>query len=203
MMADRVFKASEYPFTDLPQFCKEVSTPLKYNKIKRKGGGFEFKMYNPESRKFYFGNPLFIVDGHMTKDFDYLATLEFQNIDSIRLYYDNVRLSNDFGFAGFSGVVIISSIDGTLAPPSDPFTQVYTVEGLQPSIAWEQPSIKTEVPSFRPQLFWSPVVQTNSQGSAEVFYQQSDDRSHFQITVVAQSADGRRGQVIRQYQVLP
>ena len=203
MVANRVFKASEYPFTDLPQFCKEVSTPLKFAKIKGKGGGFEFKMYNPESRKFYFGNPLFIVDGHMTKDFDYLSTLDFQRIDSIRLYYDNVRLSNDFGFAGFSGVVIVSSIDGTLAPPTDPFTQIFTVEGLQSVNSWEQAPLQSDVPSFRPQLFWSPAVQTDANGSAEIFYRQSDDRSHFQITVVAQSVDGKRGQAVQQYQVLP
>jgi hypothetical protein len=203
MVADRVFKASEYPFDDLPQFCKEVSTPLKFAKIKGKGGGFEFKMYNPESRKFYFGNPLFIVDGHMTKDYDYLSTLDFQRIDSIKLYYDNVRLSNDFGFAGFSGVVIVSSMDGSLAPVTDPFTQIFTVEGLQPGISWEQAMVKTEAPSFRPQLFWSPTIQTNHQGSADIYYRQSDDRSHFQITVIAQSSDGRRGQAIRQYQVIP
>jgi len=190
---DRQFKASDYPFEDIPSFCKELSTPLKY--VKDHNGGFEFKMFNTESRSFYFGTPLFIVDGQMTKDAIYLASLDFQEIDKINLYYDNQRLSNDFGFAGFSGVVIIYSKEGSLKVPQAPSTQLFKVKGLQPLISNSTGNMdfKSGDPIFKPQLLWEPTLETNANGHLEVTYRQSDDVSQFQIEIVAQSQDGRRG----------
>ena len=187
---DRSFNASEYPFETIPAFCKELSTPLKF--VKAKKGKAEFRMFNPESRTFYFGSPLFIVDGQMTKDIDYLSTLDFQKIDQINLYYDNQRLSNNFGFAGFSGVVIITSKDQSLKVPITPSTQSFKVSGLQPNIVNNQ-QVSSEEPIFKPQLLWEPALDTDSNGHLELSYLQSDDISQFKIEIVVQSPDGRRG----------
>ncbi len=188
---DRIFKATDYPFESIPSFCKELSTPLKF--LKERKGAFEFKMFNPESRNFYFGTPLFIIDGQMTKDVKYLSTLDFQSIDEISLYYDNQRLSHNFGFAGFSGVVIISSKEGKAGVPIDPSTQVFQLNGLQSNIVDLQEDWTVEEPVLKPQLVWEPALSTNSRGHLEYSYQQSDDISQFQIEVVVQSEDGRRG----------
>jgi hypothetical protein len=198
---DREFKAANYPFEDLPRFCKEISTPLKYDKDKE--GGFEFKMINPESKRFYFGNPLFIVDGQMTKDATFLAKVDFQEIDKINLYYDNQRLSDNFGFAGFSGVVIISSKEGSLKVPQVPLTQEFQVSGLQLLISnsTEDMDAHPEEPIFKPQLLWKPTLQTNFDGHLELTYRQSDDISKFKIEVVAQTKDGRRGNTHLIYRV--
>jgi len=187
---DRSFKATDYPFENIPSFCKALSTPLKY--LKEKKGDFEFRMFNPESRNFYFGIPLFIIDGQMTKDVAFLSTLDFQSIDEISLYYDNLRLSNNFGFAGFSGVVIITSKDGGLEVPVAQSTQVFQVNGMQPKIV-ETANDNHEAPILKPQLVWEPTLNTNSNGHLEYSYQQSDDISQFQIEVVVQAKDGRRG----------
>lgn len=189
---DREFIPSEYPFEHLPEFCKELSTPLKY--IKGKKGSAEFKMFNPESRRFYFGNPLFIIDGILTKDPVFLSSLNFQELDRIQLYYDNQRLSNYFGFAGFSGVVILSSKEGKLLIPEDSATQTFSVQGLQPLLNHE-PQLPTdlEIPILRPQLLWDPDLSTDSKGELELSFQQSDDIGTFQIEVMVQSENGRRG----------
>jgi hypothetical protein len=188
---DRTFKATNYPFKSIPSFCKELSTPLKF--LKERKGAFEFKMFNPESRKFYFGTPLFIIDGRMTKDVKYLSTLDFQSIDQISLFYDNQRLSNNFGFAGFSGVVIITSKEGNAKVPVDPSTQVFQLNGLQLNIVASRENWTAEEPVLKPQLVWEPALDTNSRGHLEYSYQQSDDISQYQIEVVVQSEDGRRG----------
>jgi hypothetical protein len=165
---------------------------LKY--IKGKNGSGEYKMFNPESRRFYFGNPLFIIDGILTKDPVFLSSLNFQELDRIQLYYDNQRLSNYFGFAGFSGVVILSSKEGKLLIPEDSATQTFSVQGLQPLLNHE-PQLPTdlEIPILRPQLLWDPDLSTDSKGELELSFQQSDDIGTFQIEVMVQSENGRRG----------
>lgn len=199
---DREFRAADFPFEDLPRFCKEISTPLKYDKDKQ--GGFEFKMFNPESRKFYFGNPLFIVDGQITKDAAIIAALDFQQLDIINLYYDNLLLSDNFGFAGFSGVVIINSKDGSLKVPQASSTQVFQVSGLQPLISNSAENMDAHPgePIFKPQLLWERTLQTNSDGHLELSYRQSDDISLFQIEVVGQAKDGRRGHGMLEYRII-
>ena len=197
---DREFKGSDYPFATLPEFCKELSTPLKFMNSKKRTT--EFKMFNPESRNFYFGNPLFIIDGRLTKDIEYLSTLDFQEVKTIKLYYDNQRLSNLFGFAGFSGVVIIESKEGLLQVPNDNTTQLFELQGLQYMLNREQNFPNTmEEPVFRPQLLWEPALTTDTDGELGLTFQQSDDISTFQIEVVVQSEDGRRGIGRKQYKV--
>ena len=199
---DREFDASDYPFADIPSFCKEISTPLKY--VKGENGDFEFKMFNPEGRNFFFGNPLFIVDGQMTKDAAFLTSIDFLKIDQISLYYDNQALSNNFGFAGFSGVVMIYSKDKDLKVPQEPSTQEFTISGIQPKLAPDEnvEPLSNSVPALKPQLLWKPSLGTNNAGRLELTYTQSDDISEFQIEVVAQSDDGRLGHGQITYQVV-
>jgi len=199
---DREFQASDYPFENLPSFCKELSTPLKYEKDHK--GGFNFRMFNPESRNFFFGTPLFIVDGQMTKDVTYLSSLDFQKIERISLYYDNQGLANNFGFAGFSGVVMIYSKEQNLKVPQSPTTQVFQINGLQPSIILDSEPLDSQdkEPLFKPQLLWNPSLDTNADGQLEISFQQSDDISEFQIEVVVQSEDGRRGHGRLEYRTI-
>jgi hypothetical protein len=187
---DRVIKTDDYPFETLPAFCKDISTPLKF--IQEKNTRDKFKMNNPESRKFYYGSPLFIVDQQVTRDVDYLSNLEFQQLDSIYLYYDNQKLTEFFGFAGFSGVVVINSKRGDLEVPNDLRIQEFSIGGLQPEIVKHenQPS---ELPRLNPLLLWEPSLNTNQNGQAGFSFVQSDDISIYQIEVVAQSSDGKRG----------
>lgn len=189
---DREYHTPSYPFQDLPAFCKGLSTQLKY--VKNKQDGYQFKMFNPESRNFFFGTPLFIVDGQLTKDVEYLTALDFTALEKIMLYYDNLRLSNNFGFAGFGGVVVLVSKDGELKVPESSSTQEFRINGLQavPSLL-ESVDEDPRMPMFKPQLLWKPALVTDSVGGVEISFQQSDDISRFQIEVVAQSEDGRYG----------
>ena len=200
--ADREFNSSDYPFETLMQFCKEISTPFKYIKQKKTAG--EFKMFNPESRNFYFGNPLFIIDGVLTKDMEFLTSIDFQSLDEIKLYYDNQKLSNQFGFAGFSGVVIIKSKEGMLEVPVASTTQVFQLQGLQPVLEPNfQFSNDSKDPLFKPQLFWEPNLTTDNNGKASLSFQQSDDISIFQVEIFAQDQQGRRGVARVVYSVTP
>ncbi|GJM29410.1 MAG: hypothetical protein DHS20C17_20450 [Cyclobacteriaceae bacterium] len=195
---DRRIKATDYPFENLIDFCNEISTPLKF--VTEKSAGSSFKMFNPESRNFYFGSPLFIVDQQLTRDVDYLSSLEFQKLDSISLYYSNQNLSNYFGFAGFSGVVVITSKSGNLKVPRDLLTQQFNIGGLQPEMVEDKPHRPPQVPLFQPRLLWEPSLNTNQQGRAAFSFTQSDDISVYQIEVVAQSAAGLRGYRKLEYQ---
>jgi len=193
VVPDQVYQTENYPFPDLPSFCRGLSTQLKYIKDKNAGRHI-FKIFDPESRNFYFGTPLFMVDGQITKDVEYLESLDFSVFERIEMFYDSQRLNDYFGFAGFSGVVVITSKQGNLTVPEHKLTQEFTVAGLQPElIIYNAPENNPDEPDFRPQLLWRPALETDAEGKLELSYYQSDDISRFQIEIVAQSEDGSYG----------
>ena len=193
VVPDQVYQTENYPFPDLPTFCKSLSTQLKYMKDKNIGRQV-FKIFDPESRNFYFGTPLFIVDGQITKDVSYLESLDFSVLDRIEMYYDSQRLNDYFGFAGFSGVVVITSKLGNLMVPERKLTQEFTVAGLQPEVIISDISQSNPAePDFRPLLLWRPALETDNQGKIELSYYQSDDISRFRIEIIAQGEDGSYG----------
>lgn len=187
---DRSIRINDYKFfPTLPLFLKEVPTTLKYRKTK--GKQYTFKMFNPgfRRREFYTGNPLFIVDGQIIKDQQFIATLDMREIEKLDLFFNEGSLQQYFGEIGKSGVVFISSHSGRIKLPEN---NTINISGLSypPTypIAIESP--KSEVPIFRPLLYWHPQLQTNSLGECDFAFIQSHDKGKFMIEVVAQTADG-------------
>ena len=99
-------------------------------------------------------------------------------------------------------MVIITSNEGSLEVPIDPSTQIFQVHGLQLPLVEIETEWNLEEPVLKPQLVWEPSLDTNSDGQLEISYRQSDDVSQFQIEVVAQSKDGRRGYGRMVYQIV-
>ena len=99
-------------------------------------------------------------------------------------------------------MVVIESKEGLLQVPDDNTTQFFELQGLQHPLSPEKGfSSNMEDPVFRPQLLWEPDLTTDTNGELDLTFQQSDDISTFQIEVVVQSEDGRRGVASIQYPV--
>jgi hypothetical protein len=200
---DRLIRLSDYePFPDITSLFRELETPLKFRK---KDGRQAARMFNRDRRQFYRGDPVFLVDGQLTTDAAYIANIDIDNIEEIGLYYDATKLNELFGLLGLGGVVIMKTGSEPLMMPSSVAPNRFSIAGLQPpaSFAAVPKDRESEQPVFRPLIFWQGTLSTNSDGKAFLKFAHTDDRSTFQIKVVAQAPDGRIGFGTGKYWVEP
>ncbi|MCB0689849.1 MAG: hypothetical protein KDC53_25085, partial [Saprospiraceae bacterium] len=151
------------------------------------------------------GPPLFIIDGKMTRDADFVARLPISAVETVELFLDAPKLRSSFQAIGVSGVVRITTSIANLKLPEADAGNIHTIYGLQPKAHF--PGFNAQVltdqkhePFFRPQLFWNPDIPVGPDGMASTTFVQSDDTGPFLIEVVFQTADGRRGTKSFQYE---
>jgi hypothetical protein len=189
-------------FDDLYTFLTEVSTPLKLRK--ENDGSLYARMFNPDPRVrvFYQDPPIFIVDGKITRNVNFLQDLDITKLEVIDEFFDFNRLNTYFGKLGSNGVVVVeTSIPNLQLPETDEAT-IFSVSGLLPEATLlPMENVGSQQPVFKPQLFWLAGGQTNSQGQLDLRFPHSDDLGTFVIEVTARSEDGKMGYTTRRYQV--
>ncbi len=205
MDPNAVYKISEYSsFKDIPTFFRELVTPLKFRYKKKKG--YTAKIFNSaqNARKFFSGPPLFIIDGIITRDANFVAELEIQNIDRIEIFNRKEKLNEYFGPIGVNGAVLIFSKKGISDYPVFDFANYYSINGLQVKkdfIPYHPDKVDRHEPVFQPLVYWNSSLSTDEQGEASFSFFQTDDLGVFQIQVVAQDEKGRISCETFQYSV--
>ena len=198
---DASFIIKEYEdFEFMSIFFKENLTPLRFEF--QDDSTYLAKMYNPKNQsaydKFFRGRPLVIVDDIVTRNGDFLARMRMVDVEKVELYYDLKKLNKQYKLFGSNGVTKITTYDKIESLPVFEANNVVTINGVQKAAnypAFDPAQINNNrlQPFFRPQLYWNPDLTTKKDGKANFNYFQSDDRSTFQIRVVAQSEDGKIG----------
>jgi len=194
LSADRSLRPADFEaFEDLATFFREISTPLSF-KLDRKSGLHSAKMYNPGSFTDYPSAPIFVVDGKITRDADFVARLKCSQIENLDLFYQPDKLFGYFKAIGRSGVVHIRS-KAEIAIPEGEAADVFALSGLQAPMAFPalSPAQLKSSPTqawLRPQLYWNPLLRTDANGQASFSFGQSDDWGTFRIQVLAQGSDG-------------
>jgi len=206
---DARYSVKEYEsFKDMKSFFGELLTPLRFKQ--EKDSTYIATLFNAKggrrSNTILNGPPLFIIDGKMTRDADFVAKLPISAVETVELFLEASKLRTYFQAIGVSGVVKISTSIANLKLPDADAGNIHTIYGLQPPADFPQinPKLKTvkeHQPIFRPQLFWSPDVVVES-GNASFSFYQSDDTGAFEIKVVFQAKDGRRASKSYQYHVV-
>jgi len=205
---DLVIEVKDYEsFDNLATFFREVPKPLRFRLDK--DSTYYAEVANPQalSRNFYYsGKPLFIIDGKITRNADFVGRMPTDQIQEIGLFFRRASMREHFNVFGNSGVVVITTSIPDVEIPEDEAEDILPVTGLQaeapfPVFHPDQLDNNPHLAFFRPQLYWNPVVETDENGQASFSFYQSDDRSTFRIEVVAQSEDGRMGRGVLEYEV--
>ena len=128
-----VFKVDEYErFDRIYDFFTELMTPLEFRKS---GGKYLASMSNPKATRVQFfrlgGSPLFIIDGKVTRNADFVAQLSMSNVESIEIYYSPEELRRQFNVLGSGGVVKINTVIPVFELPEDDADDLFPVPGLQ------------------------------------------------------------------------
>ena len=195
---DKEYNLRNYStFEDLPMFFTEVLTYLKF---KKSGKKFIAQMTNPTPtwEGFYPGDPLFIVDGKITRDADYVARMEYSHLEQVDLFFDQKKLKDQFNVLGKSGVVTISTDLPKIILPKNDESRIFSINGLQPEANFpvfetSQVNNNKRLPFFRPQLYWNPNVTIQPNGEGRFSFTQTDDDSTFKVRVIVQGENGEMG----------
>ncbi len=179
-------------FPTMEDLLREVVPFVQY----RKGGiakGVRMMMRYPSGNKVSKSNPLFVVDGVMTRDPAYFMSLKPKDILTVKLANDPNKLQQ-LGKIGESGVVLIESKKGTLADSLRNASNV-PVTGLNAAVAFHnqmQPaqSPSKRVPDLRSTLFWEPKAMSDPGGKLELTFATGDDVGPVTIVVQGMTSDG-------------
>jgi len=197
---NKSFKVKEYvAFESVGKFFDEI-LGSQLNFIKQDGKA-KARMFNPESNKnagknadYYFPrSPVFIIDGQMTKDADYIYNLTLDNIDVIDLYYDWRDITKQFGTFGDFGYVVIKTSRADVGLPDSDRQDIVSYSGLQPMVSYPI-QVSTEdrkVPQLKPLVYWHPQLSVAKSKDSTVKFTSSDDVSTFRVVVVARTKDGQ------------
>ena len=179
-------------FEDLPTFLHEVRTPLKLEL--KKDGMYEadFFIYRHGEPEINPLPPLFIVDGKMTRDVNFIAHLDITTIEEMTFYRDLLKLRSEFGTMGQYGVAVIKTVHGDQKIPDVGQNDFFNVAGYQRPVDFPISKLENQFtqPLIRPLIYWNPELHTDSQGRVVFTFHQTDDLGRFKIMVLAQSEHG-------------
>ena len=206
--ADFTYTTDDYvKFETVGDFFSELLTPLKFRIV---NGVYEARMQNPRSRDASFatlpGKPLFIIDGKITRNADFIARSSWSNVRSVDIFYIADKLRKQFNVLARGGVARIETKIPQFSMPLNEQEDVFTIEGLTPGgdfVPYRPGQSRAEIrlPNFLMPTFWSPNVQADNDGTATLEFFQGDDTSNFVLEVVAQGPDGKQGRTTVEYTV--
>lgn len=205
LKSDASYDIREYEtFENIASFFKEVLTPLRFRVT---DGIYEAFMYNPKekrtAKKYFSGRPLFIVNGMLTRDGNFIANLPLDQIETVELFFSPSALRTQFNAFGRYGVVKINSSDPNLRVPDAELSDLIIANGLSDygSANSERAAIPSNVPDLNPQVYWKSNVMTTAQGDYGFSYKQPDDEGSYTVTIVARDEKGNIGTKSLSYSV--
>lgn len=183
---NRDFNVQDYKaFPDMYNFFREVGGELR---VRVKKGNYRAQLYNAPNQRFFAENPLYIVDGKLTRDDNYVNTMNPGNVKYLAYYYIGSELRRNFPALGNNGVVQIETIRPVDNFPAADADDIFPVNGLQPKATFPVRNAATSsVPALSPVLLW----QTGGgDESITVKLPATDDYGSYKVVVVARGADG-------------
>jgi hypothetical protein len=194
---NRDFNVQDYKsFPDMYNFFKEVGGELR---VRVKKDNYRAQLYNAPNQRFFLENPLYIVDGKLTRDDNYVNTMNPSNVKYLAYYYIGNELRRDFPALGNNGVVQIETIRPVDKFPAADANDIFPVNGLQPEASFPlRDAAASEVPALSPVLLW----ETGSADDvATIKLPATDDYGNYKVVVVARGADGKLRSVSKTFNV--
>lgn len=184
---NRDFNVQDYKaFEDMFNFFKEVGGELR---VRLKKDNYRAQLYNAPNQRFFLDTPLYIVDGKLTRNSNYVNKMSPADVTYLAYYYDNRPLRRDFPALGNNGVVQIETVRPPADFPAADAAGIFEINGLQPTATFTpRDAAASEVPALSPLLLWSTGGGAQS---ASVDLPATDDYGSYRVVVVARGKDGK------------
>lgn len=193
------YELTEYKrFQTIGNFIKELSTALSFRVDEE--GQYTAKMTNPKSRRigdFYLGEtPIFIIDGMISRNPNFVGSIAFDDVKDIKLYYDLKDLRKMYNVMGRDGAVIVQTKLPNFRLDEDEAADIFALNGLQggAGIVSHNPAVvspDSTSPMFSPTIYWNPSISTDQDDRANFSFYHTDDVGRFAIMILARTEDGR------------
>jgi hypothetical protein len=131
------------------------------------------------------GEPLFLIDGVLTKNKNFFLSLKPVDVLTIKLINNLNKLSH-FGVLGKYGIVLVETKKSVAASVLQNSTVLKT-QGLSKSLNAQltnySKSNSSRVPDLRSVLYWNPLQQVDNYGKSQFSFYTSDNIGSFDILV--------------------
>lgn len=184
---NRDFTVQDYKaFPDMYNFFKEVAGELR---VRVKKDNYSAQLYNAPNQRFFAENPLYIVDGKLTRDDNFINQLSPSEVRYLAFYYVGSDLRRNFPALGNNGVVQIETLRPLAKFPAADADDIFPVNGLQPVASFPlRDAADSDVPALSPVLLWQ---SGRASGLETLTLPASDDFGRYQVIVVARDKNGR------------
>ncbi len=187
-------------FETLGGFFGELSTALDLRKDDK--GDYICNVLKPKTREIgstYLGDtPIFIIDGKISKDPNFFASLNFDEMSIIDLHFDAKSLRTMFNAMGKNGAVVVKTKLPEFQLQESEQSDIITLSGIQrgdTSYGYEDSEIEMESsrPLFSSLIYWNPYLKSDAKGQITVTYNHTDDRGECVMIIFARAEDGTIG----------
>ncbi len=190
---DYAVNVEEYmTFPSMADFLQEAVPFVRY----RKKGDKEYVRMSyryDKTLKVFKDDPLYIIDGLMTRSTAYFLSLKPEQLLFIKILNNPNKLTQ-LGKLGENAVIFVESKKGDLYKAIEG-GNIFPVTGLSRSREFFEydhgkPGENDRIPDLRSTLYWKPLLESKS-GSAEFSFFASDDIGPMKVVVTGFTKDGR------------
>ncbi len=178
-------------FPSMEELSREVIPFLEFRKTKS-DSTLRLRLSQPDGYIRSRGEPLFVVDGVLTKNKRFFMKLKPVDILKVKIV-NNVNKLTQFGALGKNGIVMVETKKGLSYKVAQNNTTL-KISGMNQSLDYYIPdyskSNHPRLPDLRPTLFWAPSVRLSSNGKGSVFFYTSDDVGTFVVRIKGIAKNG-------------
>ncbi|HVM87435.1 MAG TPA: hypothetical protein VMT76_04555 [Puia sp.] len=178
-------------FTTMEEVMREYITNIT---VRKHEGHFRFRVLNYPYKLFFEIDPMVLIDGVPVSNIDKVMAFDPLKIKKIELMNRRYFL----GPLVMDGIISYTTYNGDLAGfQFDPNVFILKYQGLQLQREFYSPVYDTKekeesrLPDFRNVLFWSPDVNIDKNGKAQVSFYSSDEKGKYIGIIQGISDDGK------------
>jgi hypothetical protein len=182
--ADFTVNVQDYiSFPTMEDLIREVVPFLQHRK---KNSGVSIKLLIKQKTNYALpkGEPLFLIDGVLTKNKDYFLNLKPIDVVTIKLINDANKL-NRFGTLGKNGIVLVETKKPAPATVIETST-ILSISGLNKPLSkqsFEKQPTSLRLPDLRSSLYWIPQIALEDDRKSSITFSASDQIGEFEIQI--------------------
>jgi hypothetical protein len=185
--ADVVVRLKDYlVFPTMAEVVKEVLPSVDHRRI---AGENMIKMYTTHKRPVNYAEPVYIVDGVITKSTDAFLSLNPADVLTIKVIKTGGKLVRLGALFGNGAILVRTKNNAGLTLNRE---NIFPIHGLLPVTKGSKgiTNVKANVPNFNTFLYWNPVMNCKASDN-DLMFSTSDDVGEFEMRVNGFTSDGR------------
>lgn len=192
MGADVTVNVEDYVvFPTMEELIREVIPSLQHRRVR---GNSTVRVVFSVPSILPTGDPVYIIDGVMTKNSDFFLSLRPADILTMKIEKELNKLTR-LGAIGKNGIVYVQTKKQDTAERLRAVNTMIPILGLSKPVERKWPVYETAAdwrkPDFRSSVYWNPSVKTDASGEATLTFYLGDDVGPVEISIQGFTEDGR------------